>query len=680
MRPFYTLSAVTIEARGNMTQEETGKSAVQQNIRALMTFLTQYPPFSQMEASHTALLLERAVLSFYADGDIILSPDLGIVDHFYIVKQGNIRGERKSIKDRALINGTTFSPSDSKTDTHTESSKPPAATFEISPGECFPIAALVGERATRTVHRASGDTFCLKIPRDHFVNVFTQSDIFRDFCLRGVSSLLDQVNRKIQSKAVETLGNQHSLDQAIAELAVRNPIVCTPDLPLQKAIGVMHSKNVGSIVITDDSRQPKGIFTLRDVRRVIAEGLCDFDAPISSVMTPNPMSLPSSASAFEAALLMAKHHFAHVCVVDDDNRLTGVVSERDLFSLQRVDLVHLARAIASAPSIVTLLSIREDITKLIDTMIAYGAASQQLNHIITLLNDYTVVRVIELTIKSFGDPGIPFTWLVFGSEGRKEQTLVTDQDNGILFQAPAGMTDEDARSLLLPLAKEINTRLDECGFTWCKGNIMASNPDLCRSANEWEEWYYRFIQTNTPENLLNSSIFLDMRPIWGDEKVATEMFKRVVATIQKNTLFQKMMAACAMHHRPPLNMFKGFVYAKGGEKHTIDLKTQGLTPFVDAARILSLGHGIIESNTIDRIHALVKCGVMDSKDANAWIESYGLIQLLRMRNHQELSRTGKQLTNRISPAQLNQLDQRILRESFRQAKRLQHKLEITYTL
>lgn len=639
-----------------MTKEEIGKSSVQQNIRALMVFLGEYAPFDQMEDMHTASLIEHAVLTFYANDDVILDPNQGIVDHFYIVKQGNVRGERSSDK---------------------ESNN---STFEISPGECFPLAALLGERATRTVHKASGDTFCLKISRKHFVDLFTQSDIFRDYCLRGVSSLLDQVNRKIQSKAVETLGNQHSLDQPLAELAIRNPIVCNPDMPLQKAIGIMHSKNVGSIIITDEQRQPKGIFTLRDVRRVIAEGLCDFEVPISKVMTPNPKSLPYTTSAFEAALLMAKYHFAHVCVIDEDQKLTGVVSERDLFSLQRVDLVHIARAISSAPSLGTLKSIREDIAQLIDTMIAYGAASQQLNHIITLLNDYTVVRVIELTIKSFGDPGIPFTWLVFGSEGRKEQTLVTDQDNGILFNAPNGMTDDEARAALLPLAKAINIQLDEYGFTWCKGNIMASNPDLCRSSTEWEEWYYRFINSTTPENLLNSSIFLDMRPIWGDEQAATTMFKRVVEKIQSNTLFQKMMAACAMNSRPPLNMFKGFVYAKGGEKHTIDLKIQGLTPFVDAARILSLGQGIIESNTIDRIKGLVKCGAMDEKDANAWIESYGLIQLLRMRNHQELSRAGEELSNRISPSELNQLDQRILRESFRQAQRLQHKLEVMYAL
>ncbi len=638
-----------------MTKEEIGKSSVQQNIRALMVFLGEYAPFNQMEELHIALLLEHATLCFYTNDDEILNPNQGTADHFYIVKQGHVRGERPYEK----TNNTTF---------------------EISPGECFPLAALLGERATRTVHKASGDTFCLKIPRKHFVEAFTQSDIFRDYCLRGVSSLLDMVNRKVQSKAVENLGNQHSLNQPLAELAIRNPIVCTPDMPLQKAIGIMHSKNVGSIIITNDKRQPKGIFTLRDVRRVIAEGLRDFDVPISSVMTANPKSLPYTASAFEAALLMAKHHFAHVCVVDEDNKLTGVVSERDLFSLQRVDLVHLARAIASAPSVGTLKSIREDITQLIDTMIAYGAASQQLNHIITLLNDYTVVRIIELSIKSFGDPGIPFTWLVFGSEGRKEQTLVTDQDNGILFETPQGMTNEEVRATLLPLAKFINTQLDECGFTWCKGNIMASNPDLCRSTTEWEEWYYRFINSTTPENLLNSSIFLDMRPIWGDEQSAASMFKRVVEKIQQNTLFQKMMAACAMNSRPPLNMFKGFIYAKGGEKHTIDLKIQGLTPFVDAARILSLGQGIIESNTIDRIKALVQAGTMDEKDGNAWIESYGLIQLLRMRNHQELARSNKELTNRISPSQLNQLDHRILRESFRQAQRLQHKLEVAYSL
>lgn len=640
-----------------MTLEQTGKLAVNQNIRGLMNLLQGFAPFNQMQAAHLGALIESSSLVFFAANDEILGPESGIVEYFYIIKQGFVRGERYSEKHHRR-----------------------EETFSIGSGDCFPLGALIGERATRTHHIADSDVFCLKVNKKSFIDAFTTSDVFRDFCLRGVSSLLDVVNQKIRTHAAETLGTEHSLDTPLAELAVRNPIVCPPDTPLRKAIAIMHANNVGSIIITDELRRPSGIFTLRDLRRIIAENSVDFDDPIARAMTVDPCSLPFSASAFEAALTMAKYHFAHLCLVDEDGSLKGVVSERDLFSLQRVNLVHLARTIANAHSISTLQSLRSDITRLIETMIAQGAAAQQLNHIITLLNDYTVVRVIELTLKELGDPGIPFTWLVFGSEGRKEQTLVTDQDNGILFQTPMNMNAEQVRQVLLPLAQRINEHLDQIGFTWCKGNIMASNPSLCLSVQEWEQWYNRFIDAATPENLLNSSIFLDMRPIWGESSAANAMFERVVQRIRKHSLFQKMMAASALQHRPPLNLFRGFVYAKGGEKHTLDLKTQGLTPFVDGARILALAEGIIAANTIERLEALSRSGKVNNKDVSAWIEAYNLIQMLRMRNHQDQNRQQKPASNRIDPDQLNQLDSRILRESFRQAQRLQQKLELTFSL
>ena len=163
-----------------------------QNTRAIMSFLREHAPFSSMDDTHLAHFAEHATLRFYADGDEVLSPDDGVVKRFYVVKQGRIRGERHNEKeDRA------------------------ETTFEISQGECFPLAALIGERPTRTLHRASGDTFCLSIEQNAFITLFSESESFRDFCLRGVSSLLDQVNQRIQSKAMASIGSSNSLDSTI---------------------------------------------------------------------------------------------------------------------------------------------------------------------------------------------------------------------------------------------------------------------------------------------------------------------------------------------------------------------------------------------------------------------------------------------------------------------------------
>jgi CBS domain-containing protein len=396
-------------------------------------------------------------------------------------------------------------------------------------------------------------------------------------------------------------------------------------------------------------------------------------------MTPDPCCLTAQADAFEAAMKMAEHHFSHVCVVDDEGRLIGMVSERDLFSLQRVDLVNLARTIGTATHLRTLVSLRTDVSRLVDAMLAHGADSGQVVKIITTLNDVTVRRVLELNLMKH-DPGIPFTWLTFGSEGRQEQTLLTDQDNGILFVTPEGMTEDQVREKLLPFAETVNKELAECGFTLCKGNIMASNPKLCLSGDEWNEWFLRFIDASTPQNLVYSSIFLDMRSVFGDREPLEQLLGKVLTRIRKNALFQKMLAGNAITRKPPLTMFHNFRFAPDGDRKSLDLKRQGLAPFVEAVRVFALANGIAEANTLERMNQLARRGVFDSKDANAWKEAYSLIQAIRMRSHQELLNKGEPLSNYINPDDLNPLDKRILRESFRQAQRLQQKLELAYQL
>lgn len=637
---------------------KTGKTAVQQNIQGTLEFLQKHPPFNQMDLAHLSFLVENCQLRFYAEGEKIVSPDDGPVEFFYIVKQGSVHGERRQGQDVSQ-----------------------ETTFEISTGECFPIAALLGERATRTSHVAVADTFCLLLDKASFVKLFAKCDVFRDFSVRGISSLLDQANQQVQSRAAETLGSQYSMETSLSELAMRQPITCEGHLPLHQAVQLMHEQQIGSLVITDGMQRPKGIFTLRDLRRVIADASTDLRQPISEVMTLNPFHLPPQATAFDAALAMTERHIAHVCLVQD-GRLMGVISERDLFSLQRVDLVHLARAVRNAASIDKLVQLRDEIRSLVDRMIAHGASSEQMTRLITLLNDHMVSRVIELCIEQHGDPGVEFTWLVFGSEGRKEQTLYTDQDNGILFEASSQEEANAIRQKLLPLAREINLALDDCGFMLCKGNIMAGNADLCLSRQEWSRRFSKIVREASPENLLYSTIFFDLRAIWGPVDGCQILLRELLSMIRGNDMFQRMMAQSAMQNKPPLGgLFRNFsLDKKGVEKDTLDLKIKGLAPFVDGVRVLALSHGIENSNTLERIRQLVSKGVIERLDGDAYAEAYHFIQLIRMQQHQQQARNELAYSNRIYPDELNHLDRRILRESFRQAQRLQASLTFRYQL
>ncbi|MDE1530115.1 putative nucleotidyltransferase substrate binding domain-containing protein [Pseudomonas carnis] len=632
---------------------QAGKTAVLQNIHGTLQFLQRFPPFNQMEQAHLAFLVEQCQLRFYGPGDSILKPSGGPVEHFYIVKQGRVVGERPDSAD---------------------------TTFEIATGECFPLAALLGERATRTEHKAAEDTFCLQLNKPAFIKLFALSSPFRDFALRGVSSLLDQVNQQVQQKAVETLGTQYSLNTRLGELAMRHPVTCSPHTPLREAVTLMHEQQVGSIVIVNEHKAPLGIFTLRDLRQVVADGASDFSQSIAGHMTQAPFYLSPEHSAFDAAIAMTERHIAHVCLVQDQ-RLCGVVSERDLFSLQRVDLVHLARTIRNAPRVENLVAIRGEIGQLVERMLAHGASSTQITHIITLLNDHTVCRVIELTLAEKGDPGVPFSWLCFGSEGRREQTLYTDQDNGILFEAKDAVEAAEKRELLLPLAQHINQSLALCGFSLCKGNIMAGNPELCLSRVEWARRFGAFIREATPENLLGSSIYFDLRVVWGEERGCEQLRQGILDQVADNRLFQRMLAENALLRRPPVGRFREFVLTrKHGEKATLDLKVQGLTPFVDGARLLALANGIHANNTLERLRQLVDKAVIDPLDGAAYEEAYHFIQQTRMQQHQLQTRENLPYSNRVDPDSLNHLDRRILRESLRQAQRLQSSLSLRYQL
>lgn len=649
---------------------QAGKAAVLQNVQGTLQFLQRFPPFSQMAPEHLNLLVEQCHLRFFAGGESILTPGDGPAEHFHIVKQGRVVGKRPQSARGGTGTGTV-------TETETET----GTTFEITTGECFPMAALLGERATRTEHVAGEDTFCFQLPKAAFIRLFALSDVFRDFALRGVSQLLEHANQHVRRQAVETLGTQYSVNARLGDLALRHPVTCPPSMPIRDAVKAMHEHQVGSIVVVDEAGAPIGIFTLRDLREVIASGNTELAAAIASRMSPAPFALTPEASAFDAAIAMTERYIAHVCLVKQ-GRLCGVVSERDLFSLQRVDLVHLARTLRRAPRLEALANLRGEIGQMVERMLAFGASAAQITRIITQLNDHTTCRVIELCLEQWGDPGIPFTWLAFGSEARQEQTLHTDQDNGMLFEAEDALQTEQYRAQLLPLAHQINLALAQCGFALCQGQVMAGNPQLCLSRAEWGRRFSTLVREASPQSLLESSIYFDLRSIWGDEQPCQWLRQHLLGQVAASALFQRFMADNALRQRPPVGRLREFVLARQGRDKpaTLDLKTQGLGPFVDGARVLALAHGVEASNTVERLRQLVLREVLDPLDGAAFEEAYLFIQQTRMQQHQQQARNNLPWSNRLAPDTLNQLDRRILRESLRQAQRLQASLALRYQL
>ena len=237
-------------------------------------------------------------------------------------------------------------------------------------------------------------------------------------------------------------------------------------------------------------------------------------------------------------------------------------------------------------------------------------------------------------------------------------------------QTPAAL-----REVLLPFAKRINDALDACGFPLCNGFVMASNPKWCLSLEEWQGTFDNWIDHGAPMDLLHSTIFFDFRPLYGADHLGIALREWLQQAAPKNTRFLHQLAINALRNRPPLGMVRDFVT---GDDHTVDLKMNGITPFVDAARIFSLAVGGAQTNTVERLREIAAPLHIQQQDIDAYCDAFLFIQLLRLRLHHEQNEQGKPLTNCVDPDTLNTLDRRILKEVFRQARKLQTKLGLDY--
>lgn len=625
-----------------------------------LSFITKHAPFDHMELAHVMWMMERMQLGYYAEGEVIVSPEQGAVNRFLAIKQGMVHGEQNVAHA-------------SEADTW----------LELAEGECFPLGALLANRPVASVYRAGSDTFCYELGAADFAELIGKSAAFRDFCTRRIANLLEHSKQVIQAQYSHSSVEQQSLASPLSSIVRRAPVTCTPETTVRRVLEVMREQRIGSMVAVDEDGRPLGIMTLHDVLERIALPQIDLDMPAINVMSPRLSSMPPQALAHEAALMMAKHGFRHVLVVENE-KLVGLVSEKDLFALQRVGLRQIGSTIRHAQTLEVLQQGAADIRRMAHSMMAQGVAPEQLTQFISTFNDLLTARVVELECRASGLLGSALhdglCWMALGSEGRFEQTLNTDQDNAIIFTVPPGMTAQQVREKLLPLARRINETLALCGFPLCKGEIMASNPKWCLSLEEWKHTFNAWISGGSPESLLNASIFFDFRPLYGAAQLAEDLRGWLARVACDNSRFLHMMAENALRNRPPLGVVRDFVL---GKENKLDLKLNGITPFVDAARIFGLASGATHTNSIQRLRASAQKMNLHESEIEAWINALLFIQVLRLRHHDEESESGLSddaLDNRIDPEKLNELDRRILKEAFRQARKLQARLAMEYHL
>ena len=620
-------------------------------LQSTIEALRAHAPFDAMDAAALHQLASKLSVGYAPRSQMIVGPESGIADRLYIVKQGRVRGGPAPAAH--------------------------AADVVLGPGECFPVGALIGRRAVAYTYRAEQDCFFWELPAAEFQSLVATSPQFRDFCMDHLSQLLDRSHRERRAAAVASLGEGVDMLAPLRSVAAREVVSCTPERPVAEVIRTMHERRIGSMVVVDANRIPLGIFTVPDVLARVTLPQAAMGTPIGELMTPAPVCLEEEAPLVEAALAMARHGIRHV-VVTRDGRLSGVISERDLFALQRASLRRATERVRAAGSVAQLAEAAAESRQLARHLLAQGLDAEHVTQVTSVLNDGLSQRLIELTAPRHTLPA-HWCWLALGSEGRLEQTLATDQDNALIFAVEGDAKAE--RGALLAFANEVNLGLEACGFPLCVGDIMARNPGWCLTLEEWRKVFDDWIRNNSPQALLHAAIFFDFRPIAGDAALAGSLREAVLAQTRGNPAFGRAMVANASQSRPPLGLLDGFVADDGGKfPGTIDLKAFGARPFVDAARVLSLAHALPATGTAARLRAAGAAGVLPQAEVAASVDAFHYIQGLRLRRQHLERDVPPGAENRIDPDKLNAVDRRILKAAFRQVALLQERLRMDFGL
>lgn len=334
----------------------------------------------------------------------------------------------------------------------------------------------------------------------------------------------------------------------------------------------------------------------------------------------------------------------------------------------------LARRLTTARDAATLVELVPEIRAVALDMVAGDAGGGLVARTLSALDDALTVRATELVAMRHRLPTADWCWLAFGSEGRGEQTFVTDQDNGIIFNAADAAEARALRPLFMAFAAEVNQVLADCGFPLCEGGIMAGNAECCLSLAEWQSRFVDWIRTPEPQALLNATIFFDLRPLYGNATLADSLHATLARLASGADAFLRMLAQNALAAEPPLGFFRDFAAPEG----TVDLKKFGSRLFVDAARILGIGS--TSPSTAARLRHAVDSGKLPPADAEAAIGAFHHLQRIRLQEQHRALQEDRTPSNLVAPQTLNPFDRHILHAALKQSRFLQQRLKTTFRI
>jgi len=439
----------------------------------------------------------------------------------------------------------------------------------------------------------------------------------------------------------------------------------------------MSQRNISSMIVCEASN-PIGILTDRDLRnKVVAKGIDPTMLTAGDIMNAPLITVSEDDFLFEALYLISKNGIHRICVIDQDNRLTGIITVTDIMRLQTHSPQKLVRDIDKAETLEELKSYHEQIQGLVLHLVSTGVPPRELVRMIALLNDQLLLRLIALLrAGQFSDLTDKFAFVVLGSEGRREQTLTTDQDNAIIYADGLSAQEVDK---IKAFSEKLIEGLIEIGVPPCPGGIMAKNSFWRRSYSEWIGVLKEWLKDPLPQNILNGSMFFDLRTIYGDLSLEKGLKQMLVEHFREEKMFLTRSAANVNRFRPPLGLFGG-IKVQHDEEHRgqVDVKKAGIFAITEGVKALAMEAGIMAGGTRERLAEMVEQGFLKQKLAEDLEASYNFLVFLRLRCQVDDIKAGKDPSNFITLSKLNHMEKGRLKLAFEEVNEFHEFLRVHF--
>ncbi|WP_295717378.1 putative nucleotidyltransferase substrate binding domain-containing protein [uncultured Halovibrio sp.] len=460
----------------------------------------------------------------------------------------------------------------------------------------------------------------------------------------------------------------------VSDLMRTEVVTARADTHASELAARMRDEQVGSVVITEEER-PTGIVTDRDLRSRVLAARRSPDTPVSEIMTADPVSLERKATLFDATLLMTRHRMHHLPVLED-RRPVGILTTSDLITARQDDPVYIVQRLSRQESVATMQTVLRDIPQFLLRWTDAGVPADQVSHILTAISDTVTNRLIEMALDELGPAPVPFAWLCFGSQARAEQLLNADQDNGLVIADKA--TDEDV-AWFEKLATRVSDWLNECGYVYCNGNVMATNPFWRRRLTGWYEAVDNWVTSFSPHHVMEISIAFDLRTVHGDASLTSRVQSHMLERVRANSIFQAALAENVLEGSPPIGIFRRFVVERNGDhKDTLNLKKRGLLPIIEIVRLHALASGVDRINTLERLDELARGKHMTRYDARNLQDALRFLMQVRLQVQADQIREGEELSNYCNPRNLPKLAREQLRDAFQLVDSAQKSVRLAY--